>query len=411
MMNKNILYLSYDGMTDPLGQSQVLPYIVGLTKLGYNFTLISSEKPAKFKQFGDLIMQICDEYKIDWHPIKYTKSPPVFSTVFDVVVMKKLSKRLHKQKHFSLVHCRGHVPALVGLALKRKYKIPFLFDLRGFWPDEKVDAGSWNLSNPIYNMIYKYFKYRERQFLDESDHVVCLTFRAEKEILKWNISRLFSQKITIIPCCVDTEHFDPSKISVETKEKLKVELGIDNQDLVISYLGSIGTWYMLDEMMLFFKEITLQQKTTKILFITYDDHERIKNTAQRLGIYDTQLIIRPGKRQEIPSLVSISDFSVFFIRPTYSKLSSSPTKQGELMAMGIPVICNGGIGDTDKIVKDFHSGVVIVDFNKNDFLNAIEEIKTNNFDRDEIRNGAVSYFDLNLGVEKYYFIYKKISTI
>ena len=31
-MEKQILYISYDGITDPLGQSQILPYIIGLTK-------------------------------------------------------------------------------------------------------------------------------------------------------------------------------------------------------------------------------------------------------------------------------------------------------------------------------------------------------------------------------------------
>ena len=44
--SKNILYLSYDGMTDPLGQSQVLPYLIGLTKEGFTFHIISFEKPT-----------------------------------------------------------------------------------------------------------------------------------------------------------------------------------------------------------------------------------------------------------------------------------------------------------------------------------------------------------------------------
>ena len=42
-MAANILYLSYDGMTDPLGQSQVLPYLAGLSKKGFRFHLISFE--------------------------------------------------------------------------------------------------------------------------------------------------------------------------------------------------------------------------------------------------------------------------------------------------------------------------------------------------------------------------------
>lgn len=47
---KNILYISYDGMTDPLGQSQVLPYIINLNKENYNFHLVSFEKPDRLKK-------------------------------------------------------------------------------------------------------------------------------------------------------------------------------------------------------------------------------------------------------------------------------------------------------------------------------------------------------------------------
>ena len=47
---KKILFISYDGMTDPLGQSQVIPYLSGLTKFGYGFTILSCDKPEKFTE-------------------------------------------------------------------------------------------------------------------------------------------------------------------------------------------------------------------------------------------------------------------------------------------------------------------------------------------------------------------------
>ena len=72
-MKKQILYLSYDGMTDPLGQSQVLPYIIGLTKNGYEFTLISCEKKEKYLENKTIIENICLANNIDWQPLFYTK--------------------------------------------------------------------------------------------------------------------------------------------------------------------------------------------------------------------------------------------------------------------------------------------------------------------------------------------------
>ena len=41
---KTCLYITYDGLLDPLGQSQILPYIKSLNKKGYKFIILSFEK-------------------------------------------------------------------------------------------------------------------------------------------------------------------------------------------------------------------------------------------------------------------------------------------------------------------------------------------------------------------------------
>jgi hypothetical protein len=87
----HVLYISYDGMTDPLGQSQVLPYLSGLSKEGFKFHLISFEKEEKFKIHREHIQAICDRDGIVWHPLKYTKKPPMLSTLYDVTRMRKLA--------------------------------------------------------------------------------------------------------------------------------------------------------------------------------------------------------------------------------------------------------------------------------------------------------------------------------
>ena len=84
-------------MTDPLGQSQVLPYIIGLTKQGYRFTLLSCEKEERYKLNKATIEKICIANNIDWQPIFYTKKPPVLSTVWDIYKLNKKAKQLHKK--------------------------------------------------------------------------------------------------------------------------------------------------------------------------------------------------------------------------------------------------------------------------------------------------------------------------
>src|SRR5438270_5278488 len=126
------LYISYDGMTDPLGRSQVLPYLEGLAARGHEITLLSCEKPTRMVADDDAVQAICDRAGIDWRPVAYHKSPPVLSGILDVAVLKRAAARLHRLKRFDIVHCRSYMAAIAGDRLKRTEGVPFLFDMRGF---------------------------------------------------------------------------------------------------------------------------------------------------------------------------------------------------------------------------------------------------------------------------------------
>lgn len=403
-----VLYVSYDGMTDPLGQSQVLPYLTGLAAAGYRITLISCEKPDRFAKHRPLIKSLTSAAGIDWHPLPYTKSPPVLSTLADVRRMRKAAVRLHKQKRFGLVHCRSYVGSLVGLYLKEKHKVPYLFDMRGFWPDEKVDAGAWNLKNPLYKAVYGYFKQKEKAFVQQADHIISLTHRGVEEMKSWKHVQPRPGSVTVIPCCVDTALFDRTAVTEAERQAMKTELKIREGDAVISYLGSIGTWYMLNEMLDFFSVFKTKVPDARLLFITQDEHERIRSVAAEKGLSPADVLIRGAARKEVPVLLSLCRYSVFFIRPTYSKAASSPTKQGELMAMGMPVICNTGVGDTDGIVNGCQSGVLVNGFAAGAYEAAVDALLTTSFQPQAIRQHAIEYFSLQKGVDKYKEVYRRI---
>lgn len=400
-----VLYISYDGMTDPLGQSQVLPYLKGLSKKGYEFHLISFEKPHRRTAYGELIENYCSEAGINWYPQNYTKKPPLLSTIKDVRKLRKVARNLCKKHQFSIVHCRSYIPALTALSLKKKYHIPFLFDMRGFWADERVEGFVWDLKNPAFRLVYNYFKQKEVHFFNNADEIVSLTENGKKEILSWK--KLNSPlPITVIPCCVDTELFDPTVVNSLRLEKLRKALHIEEKDFILGYVGSIGTWYMLEEMLHFFKIQLKKNNRLKFLLVTGEPSEEILYKASELGIPKEKIITVSTAHKYVPLHIALFDFSIFFIRPTFSKKASSPTKQGELMAMGKPVICNTGCGDTDVIVKKYNAGICLTDLNQETFQNA--ELDPTTFDSVKIREGALDYFSLEKGVEKYHAIYERI---
>ena len=162
-------------MTDPLGGSQVLPYLQGLASRGHRISLVSCEKPGSEPETWERVRRICAGADIGWHPLTYHKSPPVLSTMWDLAAMIRSAESLQNKIGFDLVHCRSYVPALVGLRLKRSHGVPFLFDMRGFWPEERVEAGSWDLANPLFRAVFSYFKRRELEFFREADAIVSLT--------------------------------------------------------------------------------------------------------------------------------------------------------------------------------------------------------------------------------------------
>lgn len=400
---KNVLYISYDGMTDPLGQSQVIPYLKGLSQLGYRFTLLSFEKPVRYQKSGKAIEAQLTLAGIEWVPLTYTKRPPIISTIWDLIKLRRKAFALQRTKHFSIVHCRSYISSFVGMALKRNHGVKFLFDMRGFYADERVDGKIWNLKNPIYRLIYYFFKRKEKQFLSQADQVISLTHKGKDIIHSWK--EMEHLPIEVIPCCADLSLFSPSGIQQNRQAELREKLNLTESKFVLSYLGSIGTWYMLPQMLDFFKCLLEKIPSAKFLFITTDPPEIILAEAAKKNIPETAFIITPSERKELPTLLSLSDWSIFFIKPVFSKSASSPTKQGEIMGMGIPLICNSGVGDVDKIMKSVPSAGILVDLPNARFNEVVEQMINFKVCPQDIINATPPIYSLAEGIKRYQKIY------
>ena len=280
-MYKSILYITYDGLTDPLGQSQVIPYLTGLSNEGYNITILSCEKKQNFSKNHHLINSILSKNKISWEYIEYTKSPPIFSTIWDIYNYKKVVLKLFRKHNFNIVHCRSYISSLIGIWIKKKWGTKFIFDMRGFYADERVDGKIWNRNNPLFDIVYKYFKKKELEFLSKADYTISLTMNGKNEIHKWGKIPTQPIPLEVIPCCADLNHFSPKNTSSDKINQLKTKLRINENDFVISYLGSIGTWYMLTEMLDFFKVLLKQKPNSKYLYITQEDPDLIISDSSK----------------------------------------------------------------------------------------------------------------------------------
>lgn len=405
---KKVLYITYDGLTDPLGQSQVLPYLVGLSRHGYEFTILSFEKKDRFARFENVIRKITSEAGIRWVPLSFTSRPPIISKFYDAVRLRRKAFALHREYKFDMVHCRSYVAAETGLAMKKRFGVKFFFDMRGFWADEKKDAGTWNQDSFIFRRVYGHYKKKESAFIAEADHIISLTDAGKKEILKWPCYDS-SIPLSVIPCCSDMDHF--SLIRAGEKEEGRRKLGLPTDAFVLSYLGSVGAWYMLDEMLAFFSVLRKEYKNARFLFITHSSPKLIRDKLPVYSIPEADIMIVEASRQEVPLFTKASDINISFIKPVFSKLSSSPTKLGEVLAMGIPVIVNSGVGDVEPIVNNSGGGYVIHEFNEESYKAAVEAIPALlKKDPAVIRENILPVYSLENGVQKYLQAYESVLT-
>lgn len=402
-MSKHILFVSYDGMTDPLGQSQVLPYLIGLRKEGFNISLLSFEKAHKYKENKALITKICSDNQINWFPLEYTKRPPVLSTMIDVRKMKKQITEINKEHKIDLLHCRSYISAIAGLYFQKKWNLPWIFDMRGFWADERVEGKIWSLKNPLYKIIYNFFKKKEKEYFSQSSAIISLTHNGKDEILSWGLKHVDHSKITVIPCCVDLDKFDRNKIILSDVAQLQNELHLTGKK-VLGYVGSIGTWYMLDEMLLAFKGFLNSAPSLHFLFVSQENESVIKSKAAALGIETTNITVVSAQHHKVPLYISLFDYSIFYIKPSFSKKASSPTKQGELMAMGIPIVCNPGVGDTEFVIKKYSAGALL-ETNMDTSTIVLSDLMAN-FNAEKSIEGAKDFYSLNQGVERYKSVYE-----
>ncbi|MEO5675765.1 MAG: glycosyltransferase [Chitinophagales bacterium] len=406
-MLRNILFISYDGMCDPLGQSQVIPYLTGLSALGHRITIVSAEKPEAYRILSAEISNQLSGSQISWQPVCFSHGLPGWSAWENFWRLKSEARKACIKSTIDIVHCRSYISALIGLQLKNRFHLKMIFDMRGFWADERVEGGLWNLRNPLYRFAYHFFKKKEKQFLLSSEAIVCLTESAREVLLSWKKLQLPADHIFVIPCCADLHLFTPKNPDPEKKAGLRKQLNIQKNDFILSYSGSLGTWYLLNEMLEFFSMVLSKKPEAKFLFITHDIKEPIIASAAIFKIPPERIIVTGATRRQMPVMLSLSDISIFFIKNSFSKTASSPTKMAEVMAMGIPVICNAGVGDVETIISKTGTGICIPELTTENFASAISRLDSLlRIPPDKISDSARQYFSLDVGIEKYNSIYQ-----
>jgi glycosyltransferase involved in cell wall biosynthesis len=405
MTKTKVLYISYDGMTDPLGQSQVLSYLKILSRYEYSFHVLSYEKKDRYLKHKDFVSDFIRGHDIEWHPLPYTNTPPIVSTVRNIQKGKSKIKELTGTHDFRIVHCRGYIASVMGEWLKNTIGAKFIFDMRGWWPDEKKEAGEWN--SKVFRPVYKYFKKRERGFFENSDLSISLTEAGKDFITSQGLKP--AAAVGVIPTCVNFDvfpAFDP-----KTRKEVRDSLDLPGDATVMVYSGSLGGNYRTDIVLRFFKHLLEEKPNSFFLFITHSSPELVQEEIQKSGVSKDRFRQVHSTYALVHKYLMAGDLGIVIYNTGFSVIGRSPTKLGEYWACGLKVLSVRGIGDLDHLMKQYPGGGALAEKmdDESSLKGAVKNVLASKFSKEELRSYATAYFDLEKGCSEYLKYYRQLT--
>ncbi len=389
----NALFIAYNAASDPIMDSQGISYMRGLSKRGVRYSLFTFEPKESLPNSINFISQL--DMPLKWRYLTYHRKFRFLATCYDIASGIPAVMFILKKDKIKLVHIRGFIAAIIAFLPAKILGVKLFFDTRGFLADKYVCGGLLNKES----FVYKLMKRGEDILIRGSDYLTVETHR-HAELIRHSQNGL-SSKMGIIPCCVETGKFN---------YQLFPDRGDSVFDLV--FLGKVGTWYLLEDMLDFFAVMSKDIRNARFTFITESDPAHIYSVAKKKRIEGDNIRVMKAGRSDVPGLLSAANAGIFFMN-TYKQYGFSPIKFGEFLACGLPVIINSGFGDCDEITLKEDIGAVINEFSKKEYERVIRKLKDLLSEGDALRRrcraAAEKHFSLDMGVDRYFDIYRLLN--
>ena len=397
MKKNSTLYLSRNGLLEPLGQSQVFAYLRGLSR-DYNITLITYEKDEDWADKARLqkARTDCKDLGIRWLPQHFRRWPKIVAPAFSMIRMVWLVRREVRRRGIRLIHARSNIPAATALAVSWMTGVPFLFDLRSLFPEELITARRMRRGSFLHRAII----WAERVCLAKSAAVISQTHAAVNHLKSLYPTELKDQRLVMIPTCADLDRFTPP-------------LDRPSGPTVHGCIGTIlSGWFRTDWLAAWLSAVAQDDTDARFEIVTRDDADRVRVALDPMNKFGDRLTIGPRPSEEMPAAVRGHDLTVmFYAGGEVSELGRSPTRMAEVLGCGLPVVANEGVGDVADIIRRYNVGVVVKDGSQAAMMAALDELKALRSDPDlpsRCRKAAEEVFSLQAGTEAYRKLYAKI---
>lgn len=342
------IFVSYNGLLDPLGASQVLPYVERLAK-DRPMSIVSFERqermhPATMNVMRERLLS----QGIVWRRLTYRRQPSLFAKALDLWDGVRAVRGLLTRQR-SLIHARGYVSMEIASRATRAH--PILFDIRGLQGEEYVDAGHWT----THDVRYLLLKTAERRFFRRAAGAVVLTKAIEPYVREKFAHLGRTPPLEVIPSAValDRFYFDQAE-----RDEVRNRLNLEDR-LVFVYSGSLGSWYLADEMAGFVRAFADRVgRSVALLWLVNGDQADAERASLRARLTRAETRIATATASEMRPYLAAADVGLALIKACFSKRSSSPTKYGEYLAVGMPVVMTREVGDS-ALLESWGGGIAV----------------------------------------------------
>lgn len=402
-----VLFITYTGLNENLGRSQILPYIKALAERGIRFSVLSFEPATTTDKERKQVSEFMAGLPVDFTFLERPKRGLLFNSAY-LLAGFRIALRLARKNRCDLVHCRNFVAAEYAMMLRQVLGLPFLFDMRGFWGDARRESGVWDQKKAFYRFVYKAWKSREYKYIYRSAMTNTLTYKARD----WTVSEVgkSADKITVTPCCVDFDHCEGVWNHSDT---IRRDLGLNSEDFLCIYSGSLGGVYDDKRIFSVFSYIRQTKSHAKLLLLGSHIKNHILREASSLGITldDQSVLSLSVPHDRVFAIYGCANLGLSFYRPGFYAQGVSSTKVGEYLSVGLPFIANAGIGDLQLTAESLGGNLILPDTPSaadiqmiHAFVDGITLI-----DRMALRARARERFHLDIAIDSYFSAYKKIA--
>ena len=222
---------------------------------------------------------------------------------------------------------------LAGWILARRWRVPFILEIRDLWPRILADMGQMDPTSPIYRAL----ETLEAFLYAQADRIVVMAEGTGEYLIERGVPEGL---ITFIPNAADPEDFEV----LEDREEIRARFGFSRFTCI--YTGAHGPANGLD--LLLDAAAELQDDRVDIVLVgTGPSKGDLQARALELSLSNVRFL-DPIPKSQIPQLLAAADAGVHVLAdvPLF-RYGVSPNKVFDYLACGLPMVTNvpGEVGE------------------------------------------------------------------